>query len=272
MRTFARVLFVSLVSLVSLDARADEAEQKSACVAAHVRAQEDRQAGRLVSAVRALDACSTAACPQLVQKDCIAWAEAWPSTIPTIVVGARDRGNVEQVAATVTVDGREVATRLDGRPIALDPGPHEIRVVLKDGTVLGETVVLREGEKNRAVTLAPKVAVVSASVFPSAAVWIPLASIATLGTGLFAAFAALGKTKESDLDLCAPGCRAEDVAEMRRLYATADVSLVVGAAAVAGLGLYFAIGSATSGPTTEASAFVVNPLPGGVAGVFVTEF
>lgn len=267
-------VFASLiVVLARSEARADEAEnaQKAACVDAHVRAQQDRQEGRLLSAVRALDSCSTDACPELVRKDCIAWAETWPETIPSIVVGARDRENLEQTTASLVVDGREMSRRLDGRQIPLDPGPHEVRVILADGTTLTEKLVLREGEKNRAVLLAPKFVASRASDFPSASVWIPIASVATLGTGLFAAFAALGKSKESELDLCAPRCREDDVDEMRRLYVTADVSLVVGAAAVASLGLYFAIGAAVAEPSSG-QGFYIGPTRSGAMGGFVSEF
>lgn len=256
-----------LVLLAAPSAAAEpSADEKAACVAAHVNAQEERQAGHLVSAVRALDACSTDACPPIVRNDCIAWAEAWPSSVPSIILAARDAHDVEQSRARIVIDGVASAASLDGRPIRLDPGPHELELTLEDGTVLKKTIVLAEGEKARRVALAPPPPA-ARSGFPSASVWVPLASVASVGTVLFATLAGIGKAKENELDRCAPDCQAGDVAEMRRLYLAADVSLGVGAAGAAALALYFGIGAAVAPSDRPGTKVAVVPAPGGAIAV-----
>jgi hypothetical protein len=231
-------------------------QQKAACVEAHVAAQEQRQSGKLVEAVQSLDACSTDLCPPLVQRDCVAWAEAWPNEIPSIVISARDAEGNELSEGEVFVNDARIPDALSGRTLPLNPGPHRIRLELRDGARLETSVVLRVDERARVVSMAPPKSKEQPSTFPHAAVWIPITAVATIGTGLFAAFAAVGKGQESDLEMCAPNCVPEDVAEMRRIYVAADVSLGVGAAGVVSLALYFAIGSAVS-ETPPATAVVV---------------
>ncbi len=269
-RRYAEVSLACLLALYAAPVEGAEpsTEEKAACVAAHVNAQEERQAGHLVAAVRALDACSTDACPPLVRNDCIAWAEAWPSAVPSIILVVRDAQDVEQSRASIVIDGEPSAASLDGRPIQLDPGPHKLKVTLEDGSVLEKTVVLAEGEKARKVTLAPPAAPVPVGPgFPSASVWVPLAAVATVGTALFATLAGIGKGKENELDGCAPNCRADDVAEMRRLYLAADVSLGVGAAGAAALALYFGIGAAIVPSRGTAAQVTLQPSVGGATAV-----
>jgi hypothetical protein len=264
---YCQTLIACAFLLLAVPSRAAEPspEDKAACVAAHVNAQEERQAGRLVSAVRALDACSTDACPPLVRNDCIAWAETWPSSVPSIIVVVRDVRDMEQSRARIVIDDAPSAASLDGRPIKLDPGPHRLKVTLEDGTVLEKTIVLAEGEKARKVELAPPAP--ARASFPSASVWVPLVSVASVGTMLFATLAGIGKARQDELDRCAPDCQADDVAEMRRLYVAADVSLGVGAAGAAALALYFGIGAAML-PNDGATAKVaVVPAPGGAIAV-----
>ena len=261
------VLIVSAALLLVPPRAAAEptADEKAACVAAHLNAQEQRQAGHWVSAVHALDACSTDACPPLVRNDCIAWAETWPSSVPSIILAVRDKNNVEQSEGRIEIDGALSAASLDGRPIPLDPGAHRITVTLTDGSVLEKRIVLAEGEKARRVVLAPFSP--ARSGFPAASVWVPLGSVATAGTVLFATLAGIGKAKENELDRCAPACQADDVAEMRRLYLAADVSLGVGAAGAAALALYFGIGAAISPSKAPPTAVGVLPVPGGAVAV-----
>ncbi|NUO48243.1 MAG: hypothetical protein HOV80_05220, partial [Polyangiaceae bacterium] len=164
------------------------------------------------------------------------------------------------------IDGALQATRLDGRAMPLDPGSHEIRVELADGTSAKTTVLLREGEARRRIVLGeeppppPPERARPEKVYEPAA-WIPLATVATLGTIVFAGLAGAGKAKENELlEECAPFCTEEEDAEMRSLYLGADVALGIGAAGAVGLALYFAIAAANApDPRPPAAMLIVAP-------------
>ncbi|MBL9028201.1 MAG: hypothetical protein JNL21_38770 [Myxococcales bacterium] len=257
-------------------AEPDDAATKAACVASHVQAQELRQRGALLSATRALEACSVEACPALVRKDCVAWAESWQDAIPTVVVEVHDAKGDEVSDVRLYVDGTLVASSLDGRAIRLDPGAHELRAILPDATEQKTKLLLREGEQRRRVVLgSPPASETPLGAPPrryEPAIWGPLAAVAGVGTVLFAAMGGVGKAKESELDACAPRCVAEDVDEMRRYYLVADISLGVAAAGAAATALYFAIASAVGAPdeSPPASVYVAPTLGGAAFGLRLT--
>ena len=117
---------LSLVAagLFARDVRADDLSAKKACVDVHERAQELRQAGHLVAARDQLTTCSETPCPALIRTDCAQWLLEVDGIMPTIVLGARDAAGADLADVKVTCDGREIATRLDGRVVPIDPGEH----------------------------------------------------------------------------------------------------------------------------------------------------
>jgi hypothetical protein len=243
---------VAVAWLAAAPARADDVRE---CTAAHEQAQVLRQGGKLGAAQRELLRCASAGCPDLVQEDCSRMLQEVETSQPTVVIEAVDAQGHETADVAVSVDGVRVAERLDGRALRIDPGEHTVRFE-RAGKVLEERLLFREGEKNRTLradfgTLEPRAPAPKAPV-PTAAraeppppaptwghptsTWI-LAGLGVVGVGMFAVFGGLGKSEESSLDKCKPGCGHARVNDMFRDYAIADASLGVGVLSLAAAGV-----------------------------------
>jgi hypothetical protein len=74
------------------------------------------------------------------------------AAMPSIVLAADDGEGHALTDVTVRIGGAVVATRLDGRPIELDPGTYDLRFERASGEkVVTVHELLRESEKNRVV-------------------------------------------------------------------------------------------------------------------------
>jgi hypothetical protein len=249
------VLGLSIAALFrSLPALAD-AQQ---CIAENEIATKQRAAGKLGEAKQHYVACGAADCPAVVRDECQTLAQKMESSLSTIVIVLVDAKGNDVTGARIFVDGSKSAEPLDGHALILDPGTHKISVESPSGGSIEETLVAREGEKNRRVRLqlpastkppasdVPVPAPVRTS--PSPAVWV-LSGVAVVGLGSFAYFGLDGKHKENDLKTrCAPLCKDTEVDPMYKSYLLADVSLGVSvvAASVAGYLFFSTAGSSSS--------------------------
>ncbi|WP_437312016.1 hypothetical protein [Sorangium sp. So ce388] len=139
------------LSLAGIDARAQPS--KRACAAAYERAQGLRRDGKLIAAREALIACSQPTCPAAAVADCGPWLAEVEKSLPSVVIAAREAGGRERLDVRVLVDGRLLAAALDGKALPVDPGPHTFRYEPAGGPAVEERVLIREGEKNRAITV-----------------------------------------------------------------------------------------------------------------------
>jgi hypothetical protein len=133
-------------------AHADDATAKSSCLDAFKRAQRLRRRGELLSARAELLVCGQPLCPDAVETKCVAWAEEVRVAIPTIVVRALDHRGRDLVEAEVAIDGEPMTSTIDGLPLELDPGPHEVRITAA-GRRASQRIVAVQGAKNRSVDL-----------------------------------------------------------------------------------------------------------------------
>lgn len=86
------------------------------------------------------------------------------------------------------------------------------------------------------------------------AVWI-LGGIGIAGVGSFLGFGLSGLSQRSDLDdRCKPSCPANDVDAMQRTYLIADISLAVGAVALAAALFVYFTRPVVSGPASRQAA------------------
>ncbi len=53
----------------------------------------------------------------------------------------------------ILIDGQLATERLDGNPIAIDPGDHTVRFEANGARPVDERILLRQGEKNRILTV-----------------------------------------------------------------------------------------------------------------------
>jgi hypothetical protein len=267
------------------------ANVKFACIDASEKAQKLRAAGKLVAASQALKSCVLDACPGPVREACSQWMGEVSASLPSIVIGARDAEGKDIVDLKVSIDGAVVSEHLGGRALPIDPGGHAMRYELPDGAVVNEEILVREGEKNRPITVnfpAPAKPTIAAVAGPPAALAEVPAGPRKASTGntvagiVFAGVgaAALGTALALDLTTtnkvnadkaptgCAntspTGCSASEVSGLKLDYDLAGVSLGVGIALV-GVATYVLLAHPFSprAAASPASAFHIVPSPHG---------
>jgi hypothetical protein len=224
---------------------------KSICLAQHEASQLLRRGGKLVEAREALVVCSREACPSFVRADCVDWLAEVDRSVPSVVLSAQStKGDEPDVR--VSIDGRLVATRLDGKSFDLNPGVHLFRFELPPQKPIEQQVLVAEGDKNRRIAVtfvnpeaerkvAPPLPERPSSRAESRPV--PVAVYALGGVALVgvAGFTYFGLSAKHDRDSltgsCAPFCDSSSVGNVKTKLLLADIAL--GAAALsAGVGVY----------------------------------
>lgn len=143
---------LALVSGSTVASRAWSADDKEACLSAADQGQSFRDDGKYLSAREQFVTCSRDVCPRLVHGQCTEWLKQIDESIPTVVFALKDDQGSDVATARVSVDGKAIATSIDGKPVPLDPGPHDVRFERDDPSQsVGVHVILRAGEKERAV-------------------------------------------------------------------------------------------------------------------------
>jgi hypothetical protein len=251
-------LFVGVASMLAASfasvppARADATQEQ--CINAYEKNQTLSLDGKFRAAREQLLVCSRPSCPKITQGDCGKWLAALEPRIPSVIVTAKSASGTDLESVRVLMDGEVLAERLDGRPVAVDPGPHTFRFESGE-QILEERVVVVEGEKLRRLVadygkLAPKVVeppppppAPSSAGIPTVS-WV-LGGVTVLSLASFVGFAAAGKSAES----CVPTCARSEIDSFRRDYLIADISLGV-ALVSAGAAVYFALTNKASGSTS----------------------
>lgn len=249
------------------EARAEEPSE--VCAAAAEKAQPLRRAGQLVRARAELLLCARDACPSVVRADCARWLTEVDGAIPSIVVRALTPAGDDAVAVRVTADGKTLAERLDGKPIALDPGEHTLRYEMPGAAPIEARVVLAQGERDRILRVqfvsqgAARPLSPARAAAPSpgpqksgAPAWTWVlggVGVAAVGTGV--AFYGIGLGQRATLaDSCAPTHACDDgrVSAARTKLVLGDILVGVGAVALAA-SIYFAL-TGRGGVTSTAGA------------------
>jgi hypothetical protein len=126
-------------------ARADA----ESCVAASDDGQKLRDEGHLRAARAKLATCAAEECPSPVRANCVQWLDDVDKRTPTVVIAATSKGK-DATDVVVSIDGAVVTQHLGGA-IPLDPGQHKIRYEHAGDPPQDDAIVLREGEKDRAL-------------------------------------------------------------------------------------------------------------------------
>jgi len=281
-----------VVTLSPEPARSALPPDTQTCLDSYAESQRLRRAGQLVAARRALLVCSQAECPEVVKTDCLPWLGEVEQALPSIVVVAKDQAGADTLAVRVTIDGTVVAETLDGRPMVLDPGAHQVRFELGTAPAIEQTIVAQEGVKNRRidVSFAPASSPVPAAT-PAPPVPQPppeppdrgtpivgyvIAGVGVLALGSFAVFGLMGKAEADEYDdTCAPTktCDEDEVDGTRTKLLVADVSLLVGIAALGvGVGLVLHHELSDPEPASAATRLELRPVSGGAAAMLTTSF
>jgi hypothetical protein len=131
---------------------AEASDQKQACLAAADSGQSLRDDGHYSTARDQFLTCARDTCPKIVHDQCTEWLRQLDDAMPTVVFAAKDGHGNDVSGARVFSGSKLVTGNLDGKPVALDPGPYDIRFERDGGQPVTVHVVLRSGEKNREVT------------------------------------------------------------------------------------------------------------------------
>jgi hypothetical protein len=262
--TSCRLSALAFGLAVARPVHADPASVKGACTAHHEQGQRLRNSGKLHAASAEFAECVRDECPALVKTDCADLLARVDTEAPTVVLVVRDEKGSDRADVRLFVDGEAVRDRLDGMPVAMDPGEHVLRFEAVGAGAVERQVVLRVGEKRRRVAVvlhaaappegAPWPAPPEAAPAPSPALAAPpaeathvspyayvLGGLSLAAVGAFTYFAISGKSLENSLaGSCSPGCTDAQVAPVRRDYLAADLSLGVAAVSMgAALWLFF---------------------------------
>ncbi len=125
----------------------EKTPNKIECIAADTDGQSLRLAGKLLQARKRLAGCAAASCPAIVRDDCVERIADLDVVQPTIVFTATNGDGRPLVAVRLTVDGVVVASRLDGRPVPVDPGDHLFAFDALGRVSAQMRLTLHEGEK-----------------------------------------------------------------------------------------------------------------------------
>jgi hypothetical protein len=239
------------IAVSSTAASAQVQDNKQVCVDAYETSQRLRLEKKLSAAREQLVVCATASCPTVVSRDCTQWLKEVEAALPSIVVAAQNEQRRDVTAVSVLVDGVTVATHLDGTALAVDPGLHVFHFEMEGAHPVEQSLLVREGEKNRMVAVAftPRepvrdenaeaanrvaAATVNRSHNPPAATYV-LGGIALAGLGGFVGFGLSGLSDESRLkSSCSNTCPQSQVDQLHHKYLAADISLGIGVAALTG--------------------------------------
>jgi len=124
------------------------------CTEAHAAGQRQENLGHLKEALAAFQSCaSDAACPLPIRNECTQLYTTVDRRLPSVVISVADGEGNDLVDVRVFSGGTLVADGLDGRPVSIDPGLHEFRFELPTGKELTKSVVVRQGEKDRLVSV-----------------------------------------------------------------------------------------------------------------------
>lgn len=134
-------------------AGAGHAGDKEDCAAAYDQTQTLRDKGKLIEARTQARVCSASTCAAFIVKDCIRWLSEIEASLPTVVFAAQDASGADTSSVRMSVDGQLTAEALDGKAVALDPGPHKLRFETAGADPIEQAVVVRQGEKDRRIAV-----------------------------------------------------------------------------------------------------------------------
>lgn len=129
------------------------ADTKSECSNAYDQTQFLRKAGQLQAARAQSEMCTRSVCAEFVRNDCSTWMTEIDAALPSVIIVATDPSGAPVREVTVTVDGKAWLTKLDGTARPLDPGTHQFRYEFDGHLPIERVVVVREGEKDKRVSI-----------------------------------------------------------------------------------------------------------------------
>lgn len=129
------------------------ADDKAECSSAYEQAQTLRREGKLQAARQQAASCTRDACAEFIRTDCAKWLGEIEQSQPTVVFEVHDARGHETRAVRIALDGKPWLQKVDGGAKLIDPGQHTLYYVIEGQAPIHETVEIRQGEKNRKLTV-----------------------------------------------------------------------------------------------------------------------
>jgi hypothetical protein len=244
------IAITSLTAALVMSAPASAAgPTKDQCIQAFDAGQSARRAGHLKDAHEALVTCSQSTCPTVLRADCSDVLRQVDAAQPSVVFGAVDAKGNDLVDVSVELEGKDVATSLDGRAFIIDPGKLTFTFKRPPWDPVKVDVVIKEGEKSRVVKAklgpeaAPPVAIqpvpppVSEAPKRDTVGYVVPGAFAALGLAAFAfgGITRLGAGSDADdaKKSCGPYCPESQRADLSGELVRANIGLGVGIGALA---------------------------------------
>ena len=127
------------------------ADATTTCTDASSQGQIQRDAHKLVEARDQFIICAKKECPSVVRKDCATWLEQVQASLPSVVPIAADEAGNSLPDVKVSMDGKLLVDKLDGRAVEINPGTYMFTFEAPDGTKTDKQVVVAEGEKDKRI-------------------------------------------------------------------------------------------------------------------------
>ena len=143
----AASLFLS-VALSSVQTRA-AGPTPAECLSSNESSIKLRKEHRFRESREQLLVCAALACPSEVRSECERRIVEVNGLVPTIIFEPKDAAGSDLPGVTVHVDDQTTPIKLEGTPIALDPGAHMFHFRSAAGDAVERTLIIQEGEKGR---------------------------------------------------------------------------------------------------------------------------
>lgn len=293
-RSAAAVLAAASALLPAL-ARAEEPAggarvpiSRAECAEAFEQSQRLRNSFQYVQASASALRCADPECGAALSEECGKLYGEIEAATPSIVLGARSEDGTELRDVSVTIDQGARPVVVDGTPLPLDPGKHDLTFVAAGFESLQLSAVVLAGErfrpiigvlkseKNPAQTAATGTSEPDSGAPRAARTGPPLASYVLAGVGVagfagFIGFRVAGGQEYDKLERdCKPTCGTDSVDAARRSYVLSYVGLAIGgAASIAAVTLYL---TSPSTPARQAATLSVRQVPGGMAAQLSAPF
>jgi hypothetical protein len=283
-RRVVRVAAVACGVTLVLGARPGEARraERSAggvCAKLFQSAKQLEEAGHLRDAVKTLDECGARRSCGSIARQCQLRYTRLEMEIPSIVPVLKDEAGAPVTEVTLAMDGEPLTGKLDGRPVAVDPGIHEFVFKTDKGVVTTQKIVVVQGQRNRQIDISlQKAEQTTLAALPppppdsSVAQRVPQAPpsddptprptarggrsaapylvgvIGLAGLAGYGLFTYWGKKDDDVLtSSCAPNCDQADIDHVQQMYKVGKISLGVGAGALGIAATWLLIRAVTSG-------------------------
>ncbi|HTV23512.1 MAG TPA: hypothetical protein VMG12_32705 [Polyangiaceae bacterium] len=233
--------------LLSAASRAQAPASSDASCEAVEQTEAMRAQGQYRKARAVLLECVNAQCGGDVRRRCAATLQRLDAVTPSIVVRAEDPSGNDLTDVAVSLGDERLVSSLDGMAIPVDPGEHRFVFTREGEDPVVQTVNIEQGQKFRAIDVvvgsAPKLALppaaeaardVSSGSSERVAAAATLLGVGVIGVTSFTVLGLRARSGEEALERCKPNCSEGRVESVKMRYLLSNVSIGVGALALAG--------------------------------------